>query len=49
MATGSWTTTIDLGTPAGESLKKLAAALPKDRPLRITLFGSAPIPEIVTK
>jgi len=43
MATGSWTDTIDLGTPAGVALKKLAAVLPKDRSLRITLFGSAPI------
>ena len=43
MAIDSWTTRIDLGTPAGEALKKLAAALPKDRPFRITLFGSAPI------
>ncbi|MBI2925701.1 MAG: hypothetical protein HYY24_08360 [Verrucomicrobia bacterium] len=43
MATDFWTNTIDLGTPAGVALKKLAAVLPKDRPLRITLFGSAPI------
>lgn len=43
MATGSWTNAIDLETPAGEALKKLATQLPKDRPYRITLFGSAPI------
>ncbi|MBI2925703.1 MAG: hypothetical protein HYY24_08370 [Verrucomicrobia bacterium] len=43
MATGSWADAIDLSTPAGVALKKLAAVLPKDRPLRITLFGSAPI------
>ena len=43
MATGSWTSTINLGTPAGKALKDLAAALPPDRPFRITLFGSAPI------
>jgi|SRR6266536_2168208 len=43
MATASWTSTIDLSTPAGKALKDLAAALPQDRPFRITLFGSAPI------
>ena len=43
MDTDSWTGTIDLSTPAGVALKRLAAVLPKDRPFRITLFGSAPI------
>ena len=43
MATGSWTNTVDLETPAGVALKKLTAQLPKDRSYRITLFGSAPI------
>jgi hypothetical protein len=43
MEIGSWTNTIDLTCPAGAALKKLWAALPKDRPFRITLFGSAPV------
>ena len=43
MVTGSWTTAIDLETPAGQALKKLAAVLPKERPFTITVFGSAPI------
>ena len=47
MAIGSWTNTIDLSTPAGKALMKLAAALPRDRPFRITLFGSAPIQILV--
>ena len=38
-----WTQKIDLDTPAGETLRKLAEALPKTRPFRITLFGSAPL------
>ena len=41
--TNWWTQKIDLDTPAGRTLQKLAAALPKNRPLRITLFGSAPL------
>jgi len=43
MALGSWTHEFNLETPAGSALKKLVAALPKERPFRITLFGSAPI------
>jgi hypothetical protein len=38
-----WTQKIDLATPAGETLRKLAAVLPKTRSYRITLFGSAPL------
>jgi hypothetical protein len=38
-----WTQKIDLNTPAGETLRKLAEVLPKTRPFRITLFGSAPL------
>jgi len=38
-----WTQKIDLDTPAGETLRKLAEVLPKTRPFRITLFGSAPL------
>jgi hypothetical protein len=36
-----WTETIDLGTPGGVALKKLAARLPQDREFEITIFGSA--------
>jgi len=43
MAIGSWTNAVNFSTPAGEAIKKLAGALPKDRPFRIVLFGSAPI------
>ena len=43
MAIDSWTDTIDLSTPAGNALKRLARVLPADRPFQITLFGSAPI------
>lgn len=43
MVTDSWTDTIDLGTPAGLALKKLARGLPADRRFDITLFGSAPL------
>ena len=49
MAIDSWTTCIDLDTPAGEALRKLAAVLPKDQPFRITLFGSAPIQIMVDR
>ena len=41
--TNWWTQEIDLGTPAGQTLRKLAEVLPKTRPFRITLFGSAPL------
>ncbi len=41
--TNWWTQKIELNTPAGETLRKLAEVLPKTRPLRITLFGSAPL------
>ncbi|MBI2949877.1 MAG: hypothetical protein HYY23_19775 [Verrucomicrobia bacterium] len=43
MAIDYWTDQIDLSTPAGAALKKLAGVLPQDRSFRITLFGSAPI------
>jgi len=39
----SWAGSVDLDTPAGRLLKKLAAALPKNREFSITVFGSAPI------
>jgi hypothetical protein len=41
--TNWWTQEIDLGTPAGLTLRKLAEVLPRSRPFRITLFGSAPL------
>ena len=41
--TNWWTQEIDLGTPAGQTLRKLAEVLPRSRPFRITLFGSAPL------
>src|SRR5436853_7917678 len=43
MAVASWTSVIDLQTPAGQLLHKLAAGLPQDRHFEITVFGSAPI------
>jgi len=41
--TNWWTQEFDLTTPAGQTLRKLAEVLPKTRPFRITLFGSAPL------
>ncbi len=38
-----WTAEIDWATPAGQLLQKFLAALPKDRPFRFTLYGSAPL------
>src|SRR5713101_7053863 len=43
MVEASWTSFIDLQTPAGKMLHKLAGALPQDRQFEITVFGSAPI------
>ncbi len=43
MVTASWTDTIDLETPAGRAILKLAETLPKDRSFEITLFESAPL------
>ena len=39
----SWAGSIDLSTRAAELLRKLAAALPREREFTITVFGSAPI------
>ena len=41
--TNWWTQEFDLDTPAGRTLRKLAEVLPRTRPFRITLFGSAPL------
>ena len=43
MAMDSWSDTVDWSTPAGVALKRLVAALPRERHFDITLFGSAPI------
>jgi hypothetical protein len=43
MAVASWTSIIDLETPAGQMLHKLAAVLPQDRHFEVVVFGSAPI------
>ena len=38
-----WTGEIDWATPAGKLLQKFLAALPKDRPFHLTIYGSAPL------
>jgi hypothetical protein len=38
-----WAGEIDWSTPAGQLLQKFLAALPKERPFRFTLYGSAPL------
>lgn len=38
-----WPGEIDWATPAGQLLQKFLAALPKGRPFRFTLYGSAPL------
>lgn len=43
MDLASWTSSIDLETPAGRMLKKLATILPQERHYDITVFGSAPL------
>ena len=43
MITEAWSREFNLDTPAGNVLKKLVSALPSDRALRITLFGSSPL------
>ena len=43
MAIDSWTSSIDWKTPAGLALQRLATAVPSDRRLTITVFGSAPL------
>ena len=43
MITEPWSSELNWETPAGQVLRKLAEALPKDRQFRITLFGSSPL------
>lgn len=43
MDLASWTSSIDLETPAGRMLKKLATILPQNRHYDFTVFGSAPL------
>jgi hypothetical protein len=43
MGLESWAGSIDLDTPAGRLLRRLDLALPEDRPLLLTVFGSAPL------
>ena len=38
-----WAGEIDWTTPAGRLLQKFLTALPKDRPFRFTIYGSAPL------
>jgi hypothetical protein len=38
-----WTGEVDWATPAGRLLERFLAALPKDRPFHLTLYGSAPL------
>jgi predicted nucleotidyltransferase len=38
-----WAGAIDWTTPAGQLLQKFLATLPRDRPFRFTLYGSAPL------
>jgi hypothetical protein len=38
-----WAGEIDWSTPAGQLLQKFLTTLPKDRPFRFTLYGSAPL------
>ncbi len=38
-----WQPDINWETPAGRALRDLARALPRDQPIHITVFGSAPL------
>jgi hypothetical protein len=41
--TNWWTAKIDWSTPAGQLLQRFLDALPSDRPIHLTLYGSAPL------
>lgn len=43
MVEAFWTSSLDLETPAGRLLRRLASLLPQDRQFEITVFGSAPL------
>lgn len=43
MVEAFWTSSLDLETPAGRMLRRLASLLPQDRQFEITVFGSAPL------
>ena len=43
MVAASWTSSLDLETPAGRILRAFIQQLPKNRQFTITVFGSAPI------
>ena len=43
MVEAFWTASIELDTPAGRMLRKLASLLSQDREFQITVFGSAPL------
>ena len=38
-----WSGEIDWSTPAGQLLKQFLAALPRERPFHLTVYGSAPL------
>jgi hypothetical protein len=38
-----WTSSLELETPAGRMLRRLASLLPQGREFQITVFGSAPL------
>lgn len=39
----AWSPNLDWSTPAGQVLRRLLAALPIEKPIIITVFGSAPL------
>jgi hypothetical protein len=43
MDEASWTSSLELETPAGRMLRRLASLLPQGREFQITVFGSAPL------
>jgi len=43
MVEAFWTSSLDLETPAGRMLRRLASLLPQDGEFQITVFGSAPL------